>query len=72
MSTEDRYRKYAAFSLDLAIMQPCSADKNRLLLMAEAWLDLADRIARYKPTERHGVDHPLVEMVLGRERPSVE
>lgn len=72
MSTEDRYRKYAAYSLDLAIMQPCNADKFRLLLMAEAWLDLADRIARHKPNERHGVDHPLVEKVLGPERASAE
>jgi hypothetical protein len=41
MRLEDEYRKYAADSLDLASKQPTSADKSRLLVMAEAWLDLA-------------------------------
>ena len=45
MRLEDEYRKNAADSLDLASKQDDSADKGRLLAMAEAWLNLADRIA---------------------------
>jgi hypothetical protein len=40
------YRKYAANSFDLASRQSDSADQSRLLSMAEAWLDLADRVAK--------------------------
>lgn len=68
MSIEDRYRTYAAYSLELATKQAESADKSRLLLIAEAWLDLADRMARHlKPRAR--VDHPLVERALDLDQP---
>jgi hypothetical protein len=43
---EQEYRKHAADSFDLAGRRQTSADKSHLLLMAEAWLDLADRLAK--------------------------
>jgi hypothetical protein len=72
MRLADEYRRYAAESLELAGKQPDSADKSHLLLMAEAWLELADRIARRVTKRRHSVDHPLVERVLGPNRPNAE
>jgi hypothetical protein len=45
MGLEDEYRKHAGNLLNIASRQRDSADKSRLLSMAEAWLDLADRIA---------------------------
>ena len=71
MRLENEYRKHAADSLDLANRQTSSADKSRLLLMAEAWLDMADRIAK-RLKRRSSVDHPLVEKALGPDRPSAE
>jgi hypothetical protein len=43
MSKEDEYRRHAANSLELAQRANSTADKARLLVMADAWLDLADR-----------------------------
>jgi hypothetical protein len=45
MSLEFEYRRLAAACLDLA-KRAAPADKTRLLLIAEAWLNLADRVAR--------------------------
>jgi len=53
MRSVDEYRRSAASMLDLAQRADSVADKNRLLVMAEAWLDLAARAA--KPT---AADHP--------------
>jgi hypothetical protein len=72
MSLEDEYRKHAAESFKLASKQSDSADKNRLLVMAEAWLDLADRIAERIKKWRATVDHPLVEKVLGPDEPKTD
>lgn len=69
MSLEDEYKKYAAESFKLASKQSDSADKNRLLVMAEAWLDLADRTAERIQKWRATVDHPLVERVFGPDQP---
>ena len=44
MSKRDEYRQFATTSLELA-EKTNNADKMRLLLMAEAWLDLAERTA---------------------------
>ena len=44
MSKDDEYRDYAARTMDLAQRASSSADKGRLLMMAEAWLDLVDRV----------------------------
>jgi hypothetical protein len=46
MSKADEYRRSAASLLDLAQRADGLADKNRLLHMAEAWLDLADRATK--------------------------
>lgn len=70
MTKEDDYRKNAAESFDLAKRSVTSADKRRLLRLAESWLDLADRAARlterFGPKRRplFGPDHPLVGQAL--------
>jgi hypothetical protein len=67
MCMEDEYRRYAAASLELASKQADNADKSHLLVMAEAWRDLADRIAQRVRQQPYSVDHPLVERVLDRD-----
>jgi hypothetical protein len=55
------YRRSAAAAVDLAHRAASTADKRRLLAMAEAWLDLADRARRL--TVRHiraAQEHPLI------------
>jgi hypothetical protein len=46
MSLEFEYRRLAATCLDLSKRAAVLADKTRLLLIAEAWLDLAERVTR--------------------------
>ncbi len=46
MSLEFEYRQMAAACLDLVKRAAAPADKTRLLLIAEAWLKLADRVRR--------------------------
>jgi hypothetical protein len=46
MGKADEYRRLAACSLELASKTTNPRDKARLLTMAEAWLDLADRLWR--------------------------
>jgi hypothetical protein len=66
MSKIDEYRSFAAACLDLAKSTADHTDKTRLLLMAEAWLDLADRTAALiKNPLRRFVEHPLVRRALG-------
>ena len=61
MTNQDDYRKHAAQLVDLARRSDCTADKGRLLAMAEAWLDLADRGRRLVDRQRHRLDqHPLI------------
>jgi hypothetical protein len=60
MRSVDEYRRSAASMLDLAQRADSVADKNRLLVMAEARLDLAARAA--KPT---AADHPPSERRSG-------
>jgi hypothetical protein len=45
MSLEFEYRRLAAACLDLAKRADVFADKMRLILIAEAWLNLAGRVA---------------------------
>ena len=45
MSQEQEYREYAFKTIELAKKQPLGPDKTRLLGLAEAWLDLAERVA---------------------------
>jgi hypothetical protein len=46
MSKEEEYRKNAAETVRMASRAATTVDKGRLLAMAEAWLDLADRAHR--------------------------
>ena len=46
MNKEDEYRANAAETVELANRAPATADKGRLLRLAEKWLDLADRARR--------------------------
>ncbi|HEX9237349.1 MAG TPA: hypothetical protein VF866_01165 [Xanthobacteraceae bacterium] len=76
MSSESEYRRWAAASLDLAKRAAMLADKTRLLVIAEAWLELADRIgrARSRRAARRTIGdapaaHPLVTSALGSDHP---
>jgi hypothetical protein len=65
MSKEFEYRTFAAACLELASKTSETLGKARLLAMAEAWLNLADRTAR--PAKRPAsqtADHPLVIKTL--------
>jgi hypothetical protein len=44
MAKKDEYRNHAGTMVRLASHAGSNADKARLLAMAEAWLDLADRV----------------------------
>jgi hypothetical protein len=46
MSKEQEYRDFALTTLELAKKHPAGADKSRLLVLAEAWVDLAERVAQ--------------------------
>lgn len=72
MSKADRYRRFAASSLELAQRMTDVADKTRLLAMAEAWLDLADRISR--PGKPHTVvrEDPAVQTMFERHQPEAD
>jgi hypothetical protein len=68
-SKDAQYRGFAASCLDLAKNSPTLAEKTRLLAMAEAWLNLADRVVQAaKHPVRQIADHPLVRKTLGAER----
>lgn len=63
---EAQYRGFAASCLDLAKSSPSLPDKTRLLAMAEAWLNLADRVSQFaKRPVRKIAEHPLVRKTLG-------
>ena len=67
MTKETDYRKNAAETIQLAQNATSTADKGRLLKLAEAWLDLADR-ARHMTRRVRGAGevHPLVQEQLDR------
>ena len=66
MNREDDYRTKAAASLHRALHATSMADKIRLLGMAEAWLELADRAHKVaEPRIRDMADHPLIRSKLG-------
>jgi hypothetical protein len=65
MRKEDEYRRLAAASLDSANNACDAAAKARRLVMAEAWLELADRTGQIpKRQMRRFGDHPLVRRML--------
>ena len=53
MSLEFEYRRLAAACLDLPKRAAILANKTRLLLIAEAWLELADRVTRRDGNAKH-------------------
>jgi hypothetical protein len=62
MSKADEYRRDAADTLDLAQRASSTTDKTRLLIMADAWLDLADRAHKFagRKVEPLRELHPLL------------
>jgi hypothetical protein len=65
MSKEDDYRQNAANSMRLAQRASSCEDKGRLLRLAEAWLDLADRVhGAAKQLRRPTLLHPLIQKKL--------
>jgi hypothetical protein len=69
MSLEFEYRRLAAVCLDLAKRATLLADRTRLLLIAEAWFDLADRVTRNEGNEKRrngdSAERPLIASALG-------
>jgi hypothetical protein len=67
MTKEADYRNNAAEMVQLAQRASSNADKRRLLNMAEAWLDLADRAHKVmRRSRKPSVLHPLVREKIDR------
>jgi hypothetical protein len=67
MTREDDYRQNAADTMQLAQRASSSSDKGRLLKLAEAWLDLADRAhGAARNLRRPTILHPLIRKKLDR------
>jgi hypothetical protein len=65
MTKQDDYRRNAADSIGLANRASSTADKARLLGLAEAWLDLAQRAHKAASTGRQpAILHPLLQRKL--------
>ena len=60
MTKEREYRAYAGTCVDLANKATNDEDKKHLLAMAEAWLDLADRVQRPVPEPDASSLHPAL------------
>ena len=73
MSREVEYRRYAAALLDLSKRAADAADKVRLLVIADAWLKLADRIVRL-PDRLHSdsTHHRRAGRTAGQGQPKTE
>jgi hypothetical protein len=68
VTREDDYRRFAAQTLDLACRTSNLKDKRHLLAMTEAWLNLADKIARLVKRPKVSIgEHPAISERLGRE-----
>lgn len=68
MSKTEDYLDNAAETVELANRASSSADKGRLLRLAEKWLDLAERASQLVRRSRSPVgEHPLVTSVLGND-----
>ena len=67
MTKEENYRRNAADSVQLAQRAGSTADKGRLLKLAEAWLDLADRAhSAPKRLRAPTILHPLIQKKMER------
>jgi hypothetical protein len=65
VTKEENYRRYAAELVDLASRTESNQQKRRLLAMAEAWLDLADRARRLSVQKTKRLkEHPLIASKL--------
>jgi hypothetical protein len=65
MSKENDYRRNAVDTMQLAQRASSNEDKGRLLKLAEAWLNLADRAcSTARRLRRPSVLHPLVRKKL--------
>ncbi len=68
MSKSNEYRSFAAYCLNFANSTSDLADKTRLLTMAEAWRDLAERADRVVQQDTPTMaDDPLVQKILRRD-----
>ena len=72
MSKQEDYRKHAAFTLDVATRATSNTDRLRLLLMAESWLDLAERCRQWTRDHPSLEQHPLVIAKLGDDQQEAE
>jgi hypothetical protein len=67
ITKEDEYRQNAPDTIQLAQRASSSSDKGRLLRLADAWLDLADRARNAaRNLRRPTILHPLVQKKLDR------
>jgi hypothetical protein len=71
MTDEDKYRQHAADLVRLAQRASTSADKGRLLALAEAWLDLVDGSKALANRFRHRLVRilPVKDRDEGRSNP---
>ena len=69
MPKTDEYAVNALETLELAERAGSPDAKQRLLRLAEGWLDLADRAQKRQRSKRtrKGLNHPLVKARLGDE-----
>jgi hypothetical protein len=67
MSKEVEYRRFAAEAFELATRTDNQTDKARLIDMADAWRDLAER-SRAPRSDWRTTDHPLVQETFRRYR----
>jgi hypothetical protein len=63
MSCQTEYRRFAVSSLDLSERGETLADKSRVLIVAEAWLDLAEQTTQLVERET-GEAHRIAEQPL--------
>ena len=70
MSKEAEYRRHAAALLDLAKRASNDHDKKRLLVIAEAWLNLADKLSRM--AGRRQAPERFFREIFSEDRPDAE
>jgi hypothetical protein len=56
MSSENQYRRFAVASIDLSERGKTLVDKSRPLIVAEAWLDLAEQTTELVQRETDAAD----------------
>jgi hypothetical protein len=65
MTKETDYLENAAETMQLAQRVSSTEDRGRLLRLAEAWLDLADRARQVsRRLRKSGPVHPLIEQTF--------